>query len=134
MQSLTEVCKTRINTVFKRAKRFGFTDTVYDVNELREHADECLFNQIQSDFHCLHQILPPIKPDCTYLRARGHDYIFYRSLTNTCIDHHLCRDVCIIICNRFAIYFKLLFFLLAVAAIVCPNKCYLLTYLDRLIT
>jgi hypothetical protein len=25
--------------------------------------------------------------------------------------------------------FKLLFFLLAVAAIVCPNKCYLLTYL-----
>jgi hypothetical protein len=31
--------------------------------------------------------------------------IFYRSLTRTCIDHHLCRDVCIIICNRFAIYF-----------------------------
>jgi hypothetical protein len=25
--------------------------------------------------------------------------------------------------------FKLLFFLLAVAAIACPNKCYLLTYL-----
>jgi hypothetical protein len=25
--------------------------------------------------------------------------------------------------------FKLLFFLLVVAAIVCPNKCYLLTYL-----
>jgi hypothetical protein len=56
--------------------------------------------------------------------------IFYRSLTRTCIDHHLCRDVCIIICNRFAIYFfKLLFFLLVVAAIVCPNKCYLLTYM-----
>jgi hypothetical protein len=28
--------------------------------------------------------------------------------------------------------FKLLFFLLAVAAIVCPNKCYLLTYLGSL--
>jgi hypothetical protein len=27
--------------------------------------------------------------------------------------------------------FKLLFFLLVVAAIVCPNKCYLLTYLLR---
>jgi hypothetical protein len=102
---LTEVCKACINAVFKRAKRFGFTDTVYDLNGLREHADEFLFNQIQSDFHCLHHILPPIKPDCTYLRARGHDYIFYRSLTRTCIDHHLCRDVCIIICNRFAIYF-----------------------------
>jgi hypothetical protein len=101
---LTEVCKARINAVFKRAKRFGFTDTVYDLNGLREHADEFLFNQIQSDFHCLHHILPPIKPDCTYLRARGHDYN-YRSLTRTCIDHHLCRDVCIIICNRFAIYF-----------------------------
>jgi hypothetical protein len=72
---LTEVCKARINAVFKRAKRFGFTDTVYDLNGLREHADEFLFNQIQSDFHCLHHILPPIKPDCTYLRARGHDYI-----------------------------------------------------------
>jgi hypothetical protein len=41
---LTEVRKARINTVFKRAKRFGFTDAVYDVNGLREHADECLFN------------------------------------------------------------------------------------------
>jgi hypothetical protein len=26
---LTEVCKARVNTVFKRARRFGFTDTVY---------------------------------------------------------------------------------------------------------
>jgi hypothetical protein len=60
---------------FKRAKRFGFTDTVCDLNGLREHADEFLFNQMQSDFHCLHHILPPVKPDCTYLRARGHDYI-----------------------------------------------------------
>jgi hypothetical protein len=25
--------------------------------------------------------------------------IFYRSVTHTFIDHHLCRDVCTIICN-----------------------------------
>jgi hypothetical protein len=72
---LTEECKGRINAVFKRAKRFGFTDTIYDVNGLREYADKSLFEQIQSECHCLHHILPPVKPDCNYLRARGHDYI-----------------------------------------------------------
>jgi hypothetical protein len=46
--------KLGVWSAFKRAKRFGFTDTVYDLNGLREHADEFLFNQIQSDFHCLH--------------------------------------------------------------------------------
>lgn len=83
---LTEVYKSRINAVFKRAKRFGFTDILYDVNGLREYADQCLFNQIQSDFHCLHHTLPPIKPDGAYLRARGHDYILpkcYSSLYRT---------------------------------------------------
>jgi hypothetical protein len=27
--------------------------------------------------------------------------IFYRSVTHILIDHHLCREVCIIICNLF---------------------------------
>jgi hypothetical protein len=69
--------------VFKRAKRFGFTDitydvNMYDVNGLREYTDKCLFNQIKSDFHCLHHILPPINPDWAYLRARGRDYILLK--------------------------------------------------------
>jgi hypothetical protein len=76
-----------------------FTDTVYDVNGLREYADKCLFSQTQSDFHCLHHILPPIKPDGAYLRARGHDYILPKCDSSLYIEHHLCRDVCTIICK-----------------------------------
>jgi hypothetical protein len=72
---LTDECIGRINAVFKRAKRYGFTDTIYDVTGLREYADKHLFDQIQSDSHCLHHILPPHKPDVTYLRARGHDNV-----------------------------------------------------------
>jgi hypothetical protein len=72
---LTDECIGRIKAVFKRAKRYGFTDTMYDVTGLREYADKHLFDQIQSDSHCLHHILPPHKPDVIYLGTRGHDYV-----------------------------------------------------------
>jgi hypothetical protein len=47
----------RLNAVFKRAKRYGFTDTVYDVIGLLENADEALFSQIQlNNNHCLYHV------------------------------------------------------------------------------
>jgi hypothetical protein len=35
---LTDVCKGCISAVFRRAKRFGFTDTIYDLTGVREYA------------------------------------------------------------------------------------------------
>jgi hypothetical protein len=71
----------RLNAVFKRAKRYGFTDTVYDVIGLLENADEALFSQIQlNNNHCLYHILPPRRPNIGGLRARGHDFTLPKCL------------------------------------------------------
>ena len=52
--------ENRINACFQRAKRYGFTDTVYNVVGLREHSDRMLFNSLQTEGHCLASILPPV--------------------------------------------------------------------------
>jgi hypothetical protein len=64
----------RLNAVFKRAKRYGFTDTVYDVIGLLKNANAALFSQIQlHNSHCLYHILPPRRSNIGGIRARGLD-------------------------------------------------------------
>jgi hypothetical protein len=71
----------RLNAVFKRAKRYGFTDTVFDVIGLLENADKTLFSQIKlNNNHCLYHILPPRRPNIGGLRARGHDFTCQNAL------------------------------------------------------
>jgi hypothetical protein len=65
----------RINALFKRARRYGFTEHTYDFRGIMESADEELFRRIQSKEHCLHNILPPIKHGYCELRNRGHNFV-----------------------------------------------------------
>ena len=64
--------ENRINALFQRAKRYGFTDTVYNVAGLREHSDRTLFKSLQIEGHCLASILPPVRSNIGELRNRGH--------------------------------------------------------------
>lgn len=63
----------RFNALFRRAKKYGYTHTIYDFNGLLFTADLKLFNNMQSPLHCLNHILPPVKNSIIQsLRPRGH--------------------------------------------------------------
>ena len=63
-----------INSLFKKAKRYGYTDTVFDYTGLLSHADYNLFTQITSNsLHCLHHLLP--QHSTFEGRDRGHNYV-----------------------------------------------------------
>jgi hypothetical protein len=65
----------KIDSLFKRARRYGFTEHTYDFHGILESADEKLFKSIQSEEHCLNNILPPIKHGFCELRNRGHNFV-----------------------------------------------------------
>lgn len=51
----------KFNKLFKKAKRYGYTDTVFDYTGLLAHSDLNLFRQVVSNpLHCLHHLLPQL--------------------------------------------------------------------------
>jgi hypothetical protein len=96
--------ENHINVLFQRTKRYGFTDTVYNVAGLREHCDRTLFKSLQTEGHCLASILPPVR-GIGELKNRGH--IFTLPKCSTVANKFLiCRDACSILCNccKFCVY------------------------------
>ena len=64
----------RINSVFRKAKKYRFTDTIYDFEGLLRYHDENLFLKMGYSNHCLHHLLQTHKEKVKDLRNRGHDY------------------------------------------------------------
>ena len=64
----------RINSLFRRAKRYGYTHTVYDFKGLLFHHDSTLFKKMHSPAHCLHSLLPPTKVLNRNLRDRPNNF------------------------------------------------------------
>ena len=65
----------RFNALFRRARKYSYTDTVYDFKGLLYNSDRKLFAKLQSPLHCLNHILPPVKSTTALsLRNRGHDF------------------------------------------------------------
>jgi len=65
----------RNNKLLKRAKRYGFTDTLHTFSELLEEADCQLFSRTVCTNHCLHHLLQPDKSELSMsLRPRGHSF------------------------------------------------------------
>ena len=64
-----------INSVFRKAHRWGLTETQNSIQALAETADERLFHStLYNPQHCLHQLLT-IPSEAPYdLRPRGHPY------------------------------------------------------------
>ena len=72
---LKESHVNQINSVFRKGKRYGYTETMYDIKGLLYHFDSTLFNQIRAnEEHCLNHILPLIQNGDKILRSRGHGY------------------------------------------------------------
>ena len=64
----------QINSFFRRAYTRGYCLKVYSIEELLESVDYSLFKSMQSNAHCLHSIMPPLKPGSISLRTRGHEF------------------------------------------------------------
>lgn len=64
----------RMNALLLRARKYRLTDNVYDFIGLMQHVDYNLFKSMQSEIHCLNQILPPERCDNQRLRTKGHNY------------------------------------------------------------
>jgi len=66
---------SRISKLLKRAKRYGFTDTLHTFNKLLEEADCQLFSRTVCTNHCLHHLFQPDKSELSMsLRPRGHSF------------------------------------------------------------
>ena len=65
----------RINAVFRKAKRWGLTDSVYNVEDIIDITQYKLFKCITyNNNHCLYHLLPGKRLDDYDFRARGHAY------------------------------------------------------------
>jgi len=73
---LSEANINQINAALRKARKWGLTDLNVTIEEIADQSDICLFNKMQATTHCLHSLLPSIRPaSLAYnLRPRGHDY------------------------------------------------------------
>jgi len=82
---LTNQQRQRINAFLKRARKFGFTVTLYCIEDLLEKSDIRLFSLYVSKkpARCLYPILPGNNKSCQLLlRKRGHTVILPRCTYN----------------------------------------------------
>jgi len=63
---------TQINSLFKRAFKYGYVILVITVEELLESYDNQLFHKASYSIHCLHHLLPVAKSINYALRDVGH--------------------------------------------------------------
>ena len=67
----------KFNSLFRKAKRLGFSDSIYDFECLLGHLDSTLFEDITEPSHCLNHVLPPTKNHHdTLLRSIDHKYSY----------------------------------------------------------
>jgi len=66
----------RLNAALRKAWRWGITDIEISMEDLIERSESRLFSKVQSDSHCLNQLLPPPSPASQIydLRPRRHTH------------------------------------------------------------
>ena len=69
--------KNQFDAIMKKAHKYGYTTEIRSFNDIRQKADLSLIRKMQSDRHCLHHLLPPIKQKelVERTRQREHDFI-----------------------------------------------------------
>lgn len=72
----------QINSIFRKAKRYGYTTILFDFKGLLNYYDSELFGKIQNRNHCLNHILPPKLPDHKPYRNRGHPFYLPKCKNN----------------------------------------------------
>jgi len=71
---LSAELKGQINAFLKRSFKYGFCTSVHTIDVIAEEADRSLFAKMAGSQHCLHTLLPDIKPHSCRLRPKGHAY------------------------------------------------------------
>ena len=71
----------KIDAMFKRLKRYGYTKDNLTLSDLLDKADYDLFSSMCRRHHCLHHLLPPRRV-VDNLRVRGHPYNLPECCTN----------------------------------------------------
>ena len=71
----------KINALFRRLKRFGYTTCNITVSDLIDTSGRDLFRKLSSSEHYLHHLLPPERK-YSNLRNRGHPYELPEYCTN----------------------------------------------------
>ena len=73
---LSETDTNRLQSVIKKAKRFGYLPSSFcNFGELYADADEKLFFSVRyNPYHVLHQLLSSVKTTSYNLRARSHKF------------------------------------------------------------
>lgn len=85
-----------IDAVFRKAFRWGITETCYNIQTLADKAEDTLFHStLYNPQHCLHQLLPDPQQSSYDLRPRGHSYTIPKCNTelykNSFINRSLCK-------------------------------------------
>jgi len=66
---------TRFDALARKAKRRGLAKTIPSMSEIIEDHDESLFKRVRDSSHCLHHLLPQVRPNTLgRLRSRGYPY------------------------------------------------------------
>jgi len=60
--------------IFTGVTEYGFCTSVHTIDVIAEEADRSLFAKMAGSQHCLHTLLPDIKPYSCRLRPKGHAY------------------------------------------------------------
>ena len=61
-----------VNSLPKRAFKYGYTNSLYTLEALSNDADECLFRKIHYNEH--NDLVPPLRASINYLRPKGHSF------------------------------------------------------------
>jgi len=64
----------RVDALFRRLKRYGYTQELLNFSELSRCDNLTLFNKACVPGHCLYHLLPPVK-SFNNLRQRGHNFM-----------------------------------------------------------
>ena len=62
----------QINSIFKRAFKYGYVKCVIKLEELLQDYDDKLFTKATQGNHAMHHLLPSSKSTCYNLRTLGH--------------------------------------------------------------
>jgi hypothetical protein len=89
--------KQRVDTLFKRCRKYGYCSKLHSFESLLEHADRVLFRKAQNSHHCLSNLFPAVRSSASILRERGHPYVlpncngvlYKRSFINRCLFRYI---------------------------------------------
>jgi len=62
----------QINSLFKRAFKYGYVKSVIKLEQLLQDYDDKLFTKATQGNHAMHHLLPSPKSTCYSLRTLGH--------------------------------------------------------------